>query len=190
MSSPLGGLFDFEVRCRDIRCHPFHNSERQQLRAKLCVLYIFWPIQGAIVKLKNMKSPFYLIFTLSLAATAQTQASCITAGRLDSAGRWAPQFNTVRLLDEAGKPLMATSKPELLRVRSAELTEPALLSACEGEKALQHGDDAPSSKASVPAVKPGKVMVVGVGFPQLQIGGELVELKVQVTPEQTMMVTR
>jgi hypothetical protein len=33
-------------------------------------------------------------------------------------------------------------------------------------------------------------MVVGVGFPQLQIGGELVELKVQVTPEQTMMVTR
>ena len=46
------------------------------------------------------------------------------------------------------------------------------------------------SKTWVPAVKPGKVMVVGVGFPQLQIGGELVELKVQVTPEQTMMVTR
>ena len=137
-----------------------------------------------------MKSPFYLIFALSLAATAQTQASCITAGRLDSAGRWAPQFNTVRLLDEAGKPLMATSKPELQLVRSAELSEPALLSACEGDKPLQRGDDAPSSKASVPAVKPGKVMVVGVGFPQLQIGGELVELKVQVTPEQTMMVTR
>jgi hypothetical protein len=93
-------------------------------------------------------------------------------------------------LDEAGKPLMATSKPELLRVRSAQLTEPALLSACEGDKPLLRGDDASSPKASVPAVKPGQVMVVGVGFPQLQIGGELVELKVQVTPEQTMMVTR
>jgi len=33
-------------------------------------------------------------------------------------------------------------------------------------------------------------MVVGVGFPQLQIGGELVELKVQVTPEQIVMVPR
>lgn len=139
-----------------------------------------------------MKSPLYLMVVLSLAATSQTHASCITAGRLDTAGRWAPQFKTVRLLDEAGKPLMATSKPELLRVRSAELSEPALLSACEGDKPLLRGDDASSPKASVPAVKPAKVMVVGVGvgFPQLQLGGELVELKVQVTPEQTVMVTR
>lgn len=143
-----------------------------------------------MVKLKNMKNPLYLMVVLSLAATAQSQASCITAGRLDTAGRWAPQFKTVRLLDEAGKPLMATSKTELLRVRAAELSEPALLSACEGDKPLLRGDDAASPKASVPAVKPGKVMVLGVGFPQLQIGGELVELKVQVTPEQTVMVTR
>jgi hypothetical protein len=32
--------------------------------------------------------------------------------------------------------------------------------------------------------------VAGVGFPKLQVGGELVELKVTVAPDQIVMMTR
>lgn len=125
------------------------------------------------------------------AAGAQAaDASCITAGRLDTEGRWAPQFQTVRLLDEAGRALPARNRTDLARVRGVELTQPALLSACEGDRALTRGDDTVATKAPVPAAKPGRLVVEGVGFPKLQTGGELVELKVQVTPDRVEMIKR
>jgi len=128
---------------------------------------------------------------LVAAAGAQAaDASCITAGRLDAEGRWAPQFQTVRLLDEAGRALPARNRADLTRVRGVEITQPALLSTCDGERALTRGDDTATPKAPVPAAKPGRLVVDGVGFPKLQSGGELVELKVQVPPDRVMMVTR
>ena len=65
-----------------------------------------------------------------------------------------------------------------------------LLSACEGDRALTRGDDTVATKAPVPAAKPGRLVVEGVGFPKLQTGGELVELKVQVTPDRVEMIKR
>jgi hypothetical protein len=96
----------------------------------------------------------------------------------------------VRLLDEAGKPLPVKSKSELARVRSVELTEPTLLSVCAGDQPLARGDETPALKGPVPAAKPGRLSVAGVGFPKLQVGGELVELKVTVAPDQIVMMTR
>ena len=128
------------------------------------------------------------------AAIAQAQsaadASCITAGRLDAGGRWAPQFASVRLLDEAGRVLQQPARAALSRVREAEVTEPALLSRCDGNAPLAKGEDTPAPKASVPAASRGRLKVTAVGFPKLQTGGELVELQVQVPPDRVVMVTR
>ncbi len=128
----------------------------------------------------------------AMAATGSLHASdatCISAGRLDSDGRWAPQFQEVRLLDEAGRALATRSKADLARVRGVEITQPALLSGCAGERGLPREDKA-GSKAPVPAAKPGRLVVDGVGYAKLQTGGELVELKVQVPPDQVLMITR
>ncbi|MEY2618133.1 MAG: hypothetical protein RL522_1135 [Pseudomonadota bacterium] len=118
-----------------------------------------------------------------------SDASCISAGRLDGEGRWAPQFQEVRLLDEAGRTLATRSKADLSRVRGVELTQPALLSACAGDRGLTREERA-STKAPVPAAKPGRLVVDSVAYAKLQAGGELVELKVQVTPEQVVTITR
>lgn len=128
---------------------------------------------------------------LVAAAGAQAaDATCITAGRLNTEGRWAPQFQTVRLLDEAGRALPTRNRADLSRVRGVEVTQPALLSTCEGERALTRGEDTATAKAPVPAATPGRLAVDGVGFAKLQSGGELVELKVQVPPDRMVMVTR
>ncbi len=138
-----------------------------------------------------MKRLALWLLSLPLASTAQTlETSCITAGRLDEAGRWAPQFRSVRLLDGAGQPVVVRQKSDLQKVRAAALSEPALLSTCEGNQALQRGEASPSPKTPAPALKPGTVSVAGVGFPKLQVGGELVELKVQLSSEQIVMVSR
>jgi len=116
--------------------------------------------------------------------------ACLTAGRLDADGRWAPQFRTVRLLDEAGRAIAAPGKSALARVRSVELTEPALLSRCDGDQPLARGDEAPAAKAPAPAASPGRLAVSAVRFPKLQTGGELVELEVSVPADRVVMLTR
>lgn len=136
-------------------------------------------------------TPWILLLALTAAAGAHAnEASCISAGRLDASGRWAPQFQEVRLLDEAGRALSARSKTDLARVRGVELTQPALLSACAGDRGLARGDDKAQTKSPVPAAKPGRLVVDSVGYAKLQTGGELVELKVQVAPDQVVMITR
>jgi len=115
-------------------------------------------------------------------------STCITAGRMDAAG-WAPQFQAVRLLDGSGRILPVKNKSDLTQVRAVELTESALLSVCDGNKALTRGDGA-ASKGPVPAAKPGRFNVAGLGFPKLQTGGELVELEISVPADQIVMITR
>lgn len=138
-----------------------------------------------------------LAMVMLLTATQASGQSCITAGRLNAQGMWAPQFQTVRLLDEMGRPLAARGKAELSRVRAVEVTQPALLSACQGNGDLSRAEEAPAAKAPVPAAKapvpaakPGRLTVEGVSFPKLQTGGELVELQVQVPADRVIMVTR
>ncbi len=126
----------------------------------------------------------------AFASNASPEPACITAGRLDGDGRWAPQFRAVRLLDEAGRAIAAPGKTALARVRSVELTEPALLSRCDGNQPLARGDESPAAKAPVPAATPGRLTVSAVGFPKLQTGGSLVELQVSVPADRVVMVTR
>ena len=132
----------------------------------------------------------WALVLFSAAAAQASDGSCITAGRFNAEGQWAPQFQTVRLLDEAGRPMVARGKADLSRVRAVELTEPALLSTCDGSRDVKRGEDPAAAKAAVPAARPGRLTVEGVGFPRLQTGGELVELKVQVPADRIVMLTR
>jgi hypothetical protein len=104
-------------------------------------------------------------------------------------GGWAPQFKSVRLLNEAGRVLVVKDKSELTQVKVVELKETALLSTCDGNKSLTRGDDT-GIKGAVPAAKPGRFDVLGLGFPKLQIGGELVEFEITVAADQIAMITR
>jgi len=114
-------------------------------------------------------------------------SSCITAGRMDNAV-WAPQFQSVRLLDDAGRIVPVKNKSELTQVRAVELTQAALLSVCDGNKALARGEGV-QSKGPVPAAKPGRFNVAGLGFPKLQ-NGELVEFELTIAADQIVMITR
>jgi hypothetical protein len=114
-------------------------------------------------------------------------SSCITAGRMNNSV-WAPQFQSVRLLDDAGRILPVKNKSELAQVRAVELTEAALLSVCDGNKAVAQGEGV-QSKGPVPAAKPGRFNVAGLGFPKLQ-NGELVEFELTIEAEQIVMITR
>ena len=114
-------------------------------------------------------------------------STCITAGRMDNA-LWAPQFQSVRLLNDAGRIVPVKHKSELTRVRAVELTEAALLSVCDGNKAVAQGEGA-QVKGPVLAAKPGRFNVAGLGFPKLQ-NGELVEFEITISADQIVMITR
>lgn len=135
----------------------------------------------------------YTIFKPSLLLVAcllsiGVQAStCITAGRMDNSV-WAPQFLSVRLLDDAGRKLKVKNKSELTQVRAVELTDAALLSVCDVNKAVAQGEGV-QTKGPVRAAKPGRFTVAGLGFPKLQ-NGELVEFELTIAADQIVMMTR
>ena len=109
-----------------------------------------------------------LLLAACLLSIGVQASTCITAGRMaDSV--WAPQFLSVRLLDDAGRKLKVKSKSELTQVRAVELTDAALLSVCDGNKAVAQGEGV-QTKGPVPAAKPGRFTVAGLGFPKLQNG--------------------
>ena len=140
-------------------------------------------------KIKGLTKPMLFLAVLACILLNGAHAStCITAGRMDTEG-WAPQFKSVHLLNEAGRVLVVKNKSELTQVKAVELKEAALLSTCDVNKSLTRGDDA-TIKGAVPAAKPGRFNVVGLGFPKLQTGGELVEFKIIVTADQIAMITR
>ena len=139
--------------------------------------------------IKTITKPMLFLAVLACILLNGAHATtCITAGRMDTAG-WAPQFKSVQLLNEAGRVLVVNNKSELKQVKAVELKEAALLSVCDGNKFLTRGDDA-TIKGAVPAAKPGRLNVVGLSFPMLQTGGELVEFEIIVAPDQIAMITR
>lgn len=140
------------------------------------------------LEIKPLDKSFLFLAALACLLPMGVQAStCIMAGRLDSAG-WAPQFQTVRLLDDAGRILLVKNKNELAQVQAVDLTEAALLSVCDGNKPVARSD-AVQSKGAVPAAKPGRFKVVGLSFPRLQ-NGELVEFELTLAADQIVMVSR
>jgi hypothetical protein len=141
------------------------------------------------LKIKALTKPMLFLAVLAcLLLNGAHATTCITAGRMDTAG-WAPQFKSVQLLNEAGRVLVVKNKSELNQVKAVELKEAALLSVCDGSKSLTRGDDA-TIKGAVPAAKPGRFNVVGLSFPMLQIGGELVEFEIIIVADQIAMITR
>ena len=140
-------------------------------------------------KIKAVTKPILFLAVLAcIYLNCAHATTCITAGRMDTAG-WAPQFKSVQLLNETGRVLVVKNKSELMQVKAVELKEAALLSVCDGNKSLTRGNDA-TIKGAVPAAKPGRFNVVGLGFPMLQTGGELVEFEIIVAPDQIAMITR
>ena len=140
-------------------------------------------------KIKALTKPMLFLAVLTCTYLNGAHATtCITAGRMDTAG-WTPQFKSVQLLNEAGRVLVVKNKSELKQVKAVELKEAALLSVCDGNQSLTRGDDA-NIKGAVPAAKPGRFNVVGLGFPMLQTGGELVEFEIVVAQDQIAMITR
>ena len=132
--------------------------------------------------------PLLLSAAIACLFSTSVQAStCITAGRMDNAV-WAPQFQSVRLLDDAGRNLVVKKKFELTQVRAVELTEAALLSVCDGNKTVVRADGV-MSKGPVPAAKPGRFNVAGLSFPKLR-SGELVEFEVTIPVDQIVMISR
>ena len=135
---------------------------------------------------------FFLFFSMFGGSAAQaSELACITAGRLNAQGQWAPKLDSIRLLDASGRTISSSNKADIKNVQILEITEPALLSACEGDRPLTSADGSQAQpKAPVPAAKPGRLKVLGLGYPPLRVGGELVEIKVQVPADQIVMMVR
>ena len=139
--------------------------------------------------LNTLTKPTLLMIVLTYTLLNGAHAStCITAGRMDTAG-WAPQFKSVHLLNEAGRVLVVKNKSELKQVKAVELKEAALLSVCDGNKSLTRGDDA-TIKGAVTAAIPGRFNVIGLSFPRRQTAGQLVEFEIIVAADQIAMITR
>ena len=130
-----------------------------------------------------------LLAAVAAPALAQGEAQCILAGRV-SEGQWAPRFGAVQLRDADGRAFAPVDRASFRRVKSVELTEPALLSRCTGERRLASGGAAAGPKTPVPALSPGLADVQAVYFPRLRNGAELVELQVRVPAERVVSVTR
>ncbi|HYE71192.1 MAG TPA: hypothetical protein VD932_06695, partial [Aquabacterium sp.] len=97
---------------------------------------------------------------LPIAASSQSDAgACILAGRLADDGHWAPRFEGVDLLAADGRRVVG-GKAALVNVKQANLTQPALLSRCDGSGPLARADDEPAAtKSQVPALGAGLVQV-------------------------------
>lgn len=155
----------------------------------LASLRLMMSFLDRMLQMNAFKISKQLLWVTACLLPMSIQAStCITAGRMDNSV-WAPQFQTVRLLDHVGRILPVKNKSELTQVRTVELTEAALLSVCDGNKPLTRGEGA-LSKGAVPAAKPGWFNVAGVGFPKLHKGGELVEFEITIAADQIVMVNR
>jgi hypothetical protein len=127
---------------------------------------------------------------LAAPAFAQSDAQCIVAGRV-SDGAWAPRMAGVQLMAANGQAVTGASAQALAGVKQARLSQPALLSKCDGDNALFNGDGEPAGrKGEVPALSAGVVEVEGVSFPKLRTGGTLVELRVRAPSQRVVMLTR
>jgi hypothetical protein len=121
---------------------------------------------------------------------------CIVAGRLNADGKWAPRYEGVELRADKGRVIKRSGKADLSDTRQVRLSQPAVLTRCDGDGEVAKGDEGGlgsggfTDRESVPALSPGLVEVIGVAFPRLRSGGELVELKVKVPLDRLVMVTR
>lgn len=128
----------------------------------------------------------------SVPSRAALDAHCVLAGRLDSAGRWAPQAKGMQLLDAGGQPISGTSSPDISTVKAVRFTAPALLASCNAGQAIAEGGIASGRKSASPAVKAANtpLSVQAMSTLPSRVGGQWVELRVDVPPERVVMLSR
>lgn len=127
---------------------------------------------------------------LAVPAFAQSDTQCIVAGRL-SEGAWAPRLTGIQLLGANGQALAGSGRQAIASAKQVRLSQPALLSRCNGAQPLLNADGEPAGrKTEVPALSAGVVAVDGVSFLKLRTGGELVELRVRAPGERVVMLMR
>lgn len=126
------------------------------------------------------------------AAPALADKSCILAGRLNADNQWAPLARGVTLLDAQGERVSAASKKALDTVKAVRLSEPALVSQCNGNQPLVSGDNTTGSKTPVPSVKPGLVAIniEAIYYPPVRAGGQWVELQLMLPVDRVVTATR
>jgi hypothetical protein len=140
-----------------------------------------------------------LAAAVAVSTLASTQAisqvdagQCILAGRISSDQRWAPRFAGVQMLGAHGQVIASADKKLISAVSQVRITQPALLSKCDGSQEITRVPDSepPIAKTPAPALSAGVVDVESVAYPKLRTGGELVELKVRVPAQRVVMLTR
>ena len=128
------------------------------------------------------------------AGTALTLADkpCILAGRLNADNRWAPLARGVTLLNAQGERVSASSKKALDTVKAVRLSEPALVSQCNGNQPLVSGDSTAGSKTPAPAIKPGSMAlnVEAIYYPPVRAGGQWVELQLVLPADRVVTAAR
>ncbi len=118
--------------------------------------------------------------------------SCILAGRLNADNQWAPLARGVTLLDAQGERVNATSKQALDTVKAVRLSEPALVSQCNGNQPLASGEGTTGSKTPAPTIRPGSIAlnVEAIYYPPVRAGGQWVELQLVLPVDRVVTATR
>ena len=130
--------------------------------------------------------------TPATTATTLADKSCILAGRLNADNQWAPLARGVTLLNAQGERVSASSKKALDTVKAVRLSEPALVSQCNGNQPLASGEGTTGSKTPAPTVKPGLIAlnVEAIYYPPVRAGGQWVELQLVLPVDRVVTAAR
>ena len=125
-------------------------------------------------------------------ASTLADKPCILAGRLNADSRWAPLARGVTLLNAQGERVSASSKNALNTVRAVRLSEPALVSQCNGGQPLVSGESTTGSKTPAPAIKPSSIAlnVEAIYDPPVRAGGRWVELQLVLPADRVVTAAR
>lgn len=126
------------------------------------------------------------------AASILADKPSILAGRFHADNRWAPLARGVTLLNAQGERVSASSKKALDTVRDVRLSEPALLSQCNGSMPLISGESTTGNKTLAPSIKPGPIAlnVEAIYYPPVRAGGQWVELQLVLPADRVVIAER
>ena len=126
------------------------------------------------------------------AASTLADKPCILAGRLNADNRWAPLARGVTLLNAQGEHVSASNKKALDTVRAVRLSEPALLSQCNGNQPLVSGENTSGNKTPAPSIKPSPIAlnVEAIYYPPVRAGGQWVELQLVLPADRVVVAER
>ena len=126
------------------------------------------------------------------AASTPADKPRILAGRLNADNRWAPLARGVTLLNAQGESVSASSKKALDTVKAVRLSEPALVSQCNGNQPLVSGEITTGSKTPAPSIKhsPIALNLVAIYYPPVRAGGQWVELQLVLPADRVVIAKR